>query len=521
MATGTGPIRYQWRRNGVALAGATAASYTIASAGIESVGAYDVVLTNPVGSVTSASAALTLNSAVTLLTQPASTKVNPGNSFTLSVSVAGTSPFTYQWRKNGVPITGATSSSYSVASAQVANAGTYDVVVTNIVGSVTSNAAVLSLNSGVVLTSQPAAVVVNPFAPATLSVTATGTAPLTYQWRKGGVAIPGATSSTYAVAATQSGDVGTYDVVVSNVVGSTISSTARISLNNAVSLTSQPVSVSLSTGASKTWSVTATGTAPLTYQWRKGGVAIPGATAASYTIPSVQLSDAGIYDVTVSNVVGTVSSNPAVLTLNTPVSLSVPPASAALNPGAVLSLSVTASGTAPITYQWRRNGVAISGATSASYTVASVAAADAGSYDVIVSNVVGGVTSPSATVTVSAPVAVTAQPVGGSVNPGAGKTFSVTASGTAPIAYQWRRNGVDIAGATSAAYTIDAAQESDAAAYDVVVSNPVNAVTSATAVLALNVPVTIVTQPQSVTLNPGASKTLSVTAAGTAPFTYR
>ena len=179
-------------------------------------------------------------------------------------------------------------------------------------------------------------------------------------------------------------------------------------------------------------------------------MAIPGATSASYVIPSVQSADAGIYDVTVSNVVGAVSSNPAVLTLNTPVSIAVPPASVTLSPGAVLSLSVTASGTAPITYQWRRNGAALAGATSASYTIASVVAANAGSYDVIVSNVVGGVTSSSAAVAVNVPVALTSQPAGGSINPGASKTFSVAATGTAPLAYQWRRNGVEIAGATSA-----------------------------------------------------------------------
>ena len=86
MATGTAPLTYQWRRNGVALAGATSASYALTNAGLEIVGVYEVVITNPVGSVISAPASITLNSAVTLLTQPASTKVNPGK---VNMSSAG------------------------------------------------------------------------------------------------------------------------------------------------------------------------------------------------------------------------------------------------------------------------------------------------------------------------------------------------------------------------------------------------------------------------------------------------
>jgi hypothetical protein len=474
VATGTAPIRYQWRRNGVALLGATSASYTLANAGLENLGIYDVVLTNPAGSVTSTPAVITLNTGLTLLTHPASTKVNPGKSVSLSVTANGTLPITYQWRKDGVLLKGATAATYSLASAQTVNSGSYDVVVTNPVGSVTSKVAVLSLNAPVAITSQPAAVVVNPFASSLLSVTATGTAPLTYQWRKDGVAIPGATASTYAVSATQTRDVGTYDVVVSNIVGSAVSIPAKIALNSAVTLTSQPSNVSLSIGGTLTWSVVATGTAPITYQWRKDGVPIPNATSAKYSITAARLSDAGLYDVSATNIVGTVSSNPAVLTLHTPVSISVPPASVAVNPRAVLSLSVTATGSAPITYQWRRNGVALAGATSASYTVASVAAANAGSYDVIVSNVVGSVTSAAAAVAVNTPVTITSQPVGGNVNPGASRTFSVTATGTAPLTYQWRRNKVTIPGATSASFTITNAQDADATGYDVVVSNPVD-----------------------------------------------
>jgi hypothetical protein len=520
-ATGTQPISYQWRYSGVAIPGANSASYAISGASLNHVGRYDVVLTNPVGSVVSSAATLSLNTAVTILTQPASTIVNPGASVTFRVSATGTAPIGYQWRRNGVALSGGTQSVYSVTAAQVANVGNYDVVVTNPVGSVASNPAALTLNRPVSITTQPASQVVNPTAPVLLSVVAAGSAPITYQWRKGGVAIPGATSSSYSITAAQTGDAGSYDVVIANPVGSVISSVARISLNQAISIATQPANVALNAGATRTLSVVATGTAPLNYQWRKNSQPIAGGTAASYIIGPASSADAGIYDVIVSNVVGNLSSNSVVVTLNSPVTIVSPPVAATLNPGAVLSLSVTASGTAPMTYQWRRNGVAIAGATTASYTVASVAAGNAGNYDVVVSNVVGSVTTPAIPVSVNTAASILTQPLGGSVVPGGSWTFRVAAGGTAPFSYQWRKNGVAIEGATTAAYTLPSVSESDVAAYDVLVSNVVNSVTSRTASLQLYVPVSITSQPVGAVLNPGASRTLTVSATGSSPLTYQ
>src|SRR5205814_8359528 len=122
---------------------------------------------------------------------------------------------------------------------------------------------------------------------ATFSVTATGTAPLTYQWKKNSVAISGAMSSAYTTAATTSSDSGAqFTVVVSNASGSATSSAAMLTVNAAAvapSITMQPASQTVSSGQSATFSVTATGTAPLAYQWKKNSVAISGATSSAYT----------------------------------------------------------------------------------------------------------------------------------------------------------------------------------------------------------------------------------------------
>src|SRR5205823_286993 len=157
---------------------------------------------------------------------------------------------------------------------------------------------------------------------ATFTVVATGTAPLSYQWQKNGTAISGATSASYTTAATTSSDNGAqFVVVVSNSAGSVTSNAATLTVNaGAVAplITTQPASQTVTVGQTATFTVVATGTAPLSYAWRKNGTPISGATAASYTTPATTSSDnSAQFTVTVSNVAGNVTSNPATLTVTT------------------------------------------------------------------------------------------------------------------------------------------------------------------------------------------------------------
>src|ERR1035441_6846270 len=120
------------------------------------------------------------------------------------------------------------------------------------------------------------------------------------------------------------------------------------------------------------------------------------------------------------------------------------------------TFTVVATGTGPLNYQWEKNGVAISGATTATYATPPATTADDGSqFDVVVSNSVRAITSNRVLLTVisvSAPV-ITTQPASQTVNAGQTATFAVVASGTAPLSYQWLKNGTVVPGATSASYT--------------------------------------------------------------------
>ena len=141
----------------------------------------------------------------TITTQPASQTVTAGQTATFTVAATGTAPMTYQWKKNGAAISGATSSSYTTPATTTSNNGAqFTVVVTNSAGSATSTAATLTVNAAAVapsITTQPASQTVTAGQTATFSVAATGTAPMTYQWNKNGTAISGATSSSYTTPA--------------------------------------------------------------------------------------------------------------------------------------------------------------------------------------------------------------------------------------------------------------------------------------------------------------------------------
>src|SRR5205814_1050676 len=240
----------------------------------------------------------------------------------------------------------------------------------------------------------------------------------------------------------------------------------------APTITTQPASQMVSAGQTATFTVTAAGTAPLSYQWQRNGTAIGGATAASYTTPATVTSDSGAqFTVVVSNAVGSVTSNAAPLrATSAPVAptITTQPASQTVTAGQTATFTVTATGTAPLSYQWQKNGTAIGGATAASYTTPATMTSDSGAqFTVVVSNAVGSVTSNAAALTVnSAPVAptITTQPTSQTHTAGQTATFTVTASGTSPLSYQWQKNGTAIGGATAASDTTPATTTADSGA---------------------------------------------------------
>jgi hypothetical protein len=165
----------------------------------------------------------------------------------------------------------------------------------------------------------------------------------------------------------------------------------------------QPQSQTVNPGANVTFSVTATGVAPLAYHWRFNAGNIAGATASSYTANNVQTTNAGSYSVVVTNAMGSVTSAAALLALNVPPTITNQPQSQTVVVGQSVTFSVGAAGTAPLAYQWRFNAGKISGATASSYTTNNVQTTSAGSYSVVVTNAYGSTNSANAVLTVLLP----------------------------------------------------------------------------------------------------------------------
>ena len=344
----------------------------------------------------------------------------------------------------------------------------------------------------------------------TFSVTATGTAPLAYEWRKDGVAVTGATNAILTLSGITAANAGSYTANVTNAFGSATSAVATLTLTTTPpppplvvvpSIAQNPVSRSAVVGASATFTVVADGTAPFTYQWRKNGAAIAGATTASFSIAAVAVTDAGAYTVVVTNSAGSATSAPATLEVTlAPPTATAPTTAAALlvqgpgSPpfviGASANFSVIHNGTAPFTFQWRKNGAAIAGATAATFALASVAATDAGSYSVVVTNSAGAITSISVNLEVAppAPPAITTQPAALTAGQGQTATFTVVAAGAGPLTYQWRKNGVVLPSASFATLSLTNLSAADAGSYAVVVTGAGGAVTSGSAALTVRPP---------------------------------
>ena len=312
-AVGTGALTYQWSHNNILIAGQTAPTLTLMSVTSADAGAYSVTVTSSLGSVQSSQAnldALSVFVPPSITAQPYKTSATVGSPASFMVGASGIAPLSYQWLVDGSPIPGATSATLTLQHVQNSDAGTYSVVVTNPAGSETSLGAVLTVSPvafAPIFQYQPSDTSVTAGGTATLIVGVVGSPPITYQWSKGGVAIPGATSPSLTFAGATSADAGSYTVVIADSAGQVATQPANLTVQAAggppviMSIQLQPNPVSTTVGGVATFSVAVTGDAPVTYQWRKNQSPIPGATGPSFTLYDVQASDAGTYDVEVAN----------------------------------------------------------------------------------------------------------------------------------------------------------------------------------------------------------------------------
>jgi hypothetical protein len=516
-ALATPSATFQWQKNGQTIA--TGATLTLASVTSSDVGTYTVTATNSVGSKLSHEVVLAVTGGSTavgtapiITTQPISQTAAPNSTVTFTVAASGSPTPTYQWFRNGVTFSGWTGPSLTIAGVSSNDAGTYTAVATNSAGSVSSNAATLTISAdsgptvvAPTITTQPNSQTVVELSSVSFTVAASGTPTPTLQWFKNGVAISGATNTTFTISNASLNDAGSYTVVATNSAGSATSNAATLTVTSAAStnapmITTQPISQTVAANSTVTFTVAASGSPAPTYQWFRNGITFSGWTGASLTVSGVTSNDVGTYVAVATNSSGSATSNGATLTLGTstdPVPTTTPPmittqpSSQTITEGSSVSFTVAASGTPAPTLQWFKNGTAISGATATTFTIASASLNDAGTYTAVATNSVGSATSSGATLTVNAKGSTTVapvftlQPVSVTAAMKTKVTFSAAASGTPTPTYQWKKDGTAIAGATSSTFAVTV-NKGSAGTYTVVASNVAGSVTSNPAVLTVS-----------------------------------
>ena len=317
----------------------------------------------------------------------------------------------------------------------------------------------------------------------------------------------GATSATLSITGAVATDTGSYTVVVTNtgnlVVTSTTSSAGNLIMNLAPVITTQPHDTTIVTGGSASFTVAATGSGTLSYQWKKNGSNVSGGqfsgqTTATLSITGAVATDTGAYTVVVTNtrnlVVTSTTSSAGNLIMNLAPVITTQPHDTTIVTGGSASFTVAATGSGTLSYQWKKNGTNVSGGqfsgeTTATLSITGAVATDTGAYTVVVSNtrniVVTSTTSSAGNLIMNLAPVITTQPHDTTIVTGGSASFTVAATGSGTLSYQWKKNGTNVSGVqfsgqTTATLSITGAVATDTGAYTVVVTNTRNSVVTST-----------------------------------------
>jgi hypothetical protein len=369
---------------------------------------------------------------------------------------------------------------------------------------------------------------------ASFTNTASGTAPLVYQWYfNTNTLLAGQTNAILVIPSAATGQAGYYTVVVTNLYGSATSSPAQLTVNVGVAptVTQQPQNFTVTNGLTASFTSAASGTAPLSYQWYfKTNTPVSGGTSSTLTISPATTSQAGYYTLVVTNLYGSATSAPALLTVVVPPSrpaITLQPQNLSVTNGYSASFTNVATGTAPLSYQWYLNTTQrVAGGTNAILLIPFATTNQAGNYTVVVTNQAGSVTSTPASLTVisTKPIIFT-QPQPVTVTNGNPFTFTVVAAGQNPLKYQWYTNSATAAfglkNQTNSTLTFPTASNQLAGNYLVVITNSLGKATSSPALLTLISKPVMILQPQNATVTNGNPVTFISDAAGAGALSFQ
>lgn len=332
-----------------------------------------------------------------------------GQSFILTAQAVGLPPLNYQWYFNGTPLSGQTNTWLALVEINTNQLGLYQLAVANHFGATTSQVAVVW--EPPVLSAQPADQLAFVGGSIAFAVPpATGLGPFGYQWLLNGMPlidsahISGSLTTNLNITNVQLADGGSYTLAVTNTLTSITSAPA------ALVTVSQPTNQTVIQGNSATFSVATNGPRPLAFQWFENGLAlanggrVSGAISPSLVISGSQSSDAGVYQVVITNASGSITSQVATLTVLLPATITGQPASQAVLLGGTAHFNAAITGSA-LSFQWFSNGIPlvdnshINGSATPSLAIINIQPNDAAGYSLMASNTFSSVTSLTASLT--------------------------------------------------------------------------------------------------------------------------
>jgi outer membrane protein assembly factor BamB len=403
---GTLPYTYQWCfSNGTKVTGANSSSWTFTP---NSSGPYGIYLnvTDAVNMTAKSNiATVTVNPALSVVVSPTSVVMDIGQSQLFAADVTGgTSPYTYQWYRNGTAIPGATNTSWTFTPNSAGFYNVYMNVTDGVSFTAKSNIANITVSPTLTINISPSSVVMDVGQSRSFNSTISGgTFPFTYQWYyENGTEVSGATDPNWTFTPSSPEAFSIYANVTDTASFTSKSNIAAVTVNPALSVVVSPTSAVIDVGQAQLFNSTVSnGTLPYTYRWYLNGIAVPGATSSTWTLAPNSTGNYNVY-VNVTDGAGfTIISDSSTVTVNPALIVRISPGSAILDVGELQLFSSSMTGGTPTySYQWYLNGANVSGANSDTWTFSS---ATAGSYTVylkVTDNTAAQVTSNIASVSV-------------------------------------------------------------------------------------------------------------------------
>ncbi|MBN1187352.1 MAG: immunoglobulin domain-containing protein [Bacteroidales bacterium] len=514
---------FQWQQDGVDIPGATNSYITFTDIDATFEGAYKCVVNSDCGpEIESDTAQIVLWENTSIDLNP-SDKLHCEGDLALFTFEATASHPVYQWRLNNQPVsdTGSYSMLVSVDSSSTtliidpvtsAYAGNYTCRVAGECGTLTSDVAVLTVDTTILIINDLEDITACPGDDVQFITSAIGSNK-TYRWEKNGVTIPGEIDPSLAIISVTQGDAGEYRCWVKSPCGDSLATQpAQLTVNKNINLTSNPTDATRCEGDNVNFIVTTIGDSlNTTYQWIKDdtlllsdGGNISGSNDHNLWLFNLTTADMGTYKCLIIGLCDTIMSTTATLVVDTNITIVKQPVSKSACEGSNVNFTAIANGGAGVTYQWQKEGVNIPGATTTTLTLTLVTSADSGAYRCIVKNACGdSAVSNTAVFTLNRMISLVSGPTDQTICEGdnISLTLAVTPVLGVPISYQWRFNGSNlldtgsVSNSNQATLTLNNVPgDNYQGSYSCVATGPCNSV-SDNAFLFVNSPVAVTAQP--------------------------